>query len=316
MPELPAVEYSRRLLEDNVVGLEIKEVQAQDDPVVFDNVQPSRIIKELKGKRILSAHRYGKYLWLTLSDETWLLMHFGMTGFVEVKGLDRLYYKSAPESNETLKASTEWPPRFWKLVINTEKESQFALGDSRRLGHVKILHQEPRTITPVSELGFDPILTMPPCDEAFREQVRRRGIPLKSFLLDQSFAAGVGNWMADDIMLHARLHPERRVCDLSDEEIDKLHQAIVYISETAVAMNSDGTKFPSEWLFHRRWPTDRKKSGHLGSANDPKVEFIRIGGRTTAFIPSLQKKSGSIQSPPSKTRGSRIKVPSKRSRKH
>jgi len=47
----------------------------------------------------------------------------------------------------------------------------------------------------LNELGFDPILKMPDF-ETFAAGVKKRKVPIKALLLDQSFSAGVGNWVA------------------------------------------------------------------------------------------------------------------------
>lgn len=291
MPELPAVEYSRRLLEKHVKGHKISKVIATEDNIIYQNVPAKEIEDVLVGKLIVDVLRHGKYLWLVLSGERYLLLHFGMTGFAEVQGADRLYYKSAPESDTGPKDKElmRWPPRFWKLQVEITTGCKFAFGDSRRLGRIKVLDKDPMTIPPCSKLGFDPILNMPPFNAEFIKMVKSRNVPLKSLLLDQSFAAGVGNWMADDIMLDARLHPECRTSDLGEDEIKKLHGSIKYISEEACAVNSDGSKFPSNWLFHCRWPSS-KRSGVKPIVDGHKVEFIKAGGRATAFVPDLQKK--------------------------
>ena len=53
----------------------------------------------------------------------------------------------------------------------------------------------------------------------------RRG-RIKSFLLDQSKIAGIGNFYVHDILFMARLHPLRTINTLSDAEIDALADAI------------------------------------------------------------------------------------------
>jgi formamidopyrimidine-DNA glycosylase len=50
-------------------------------------------------------------------------------------------------------------------------------------------------VRPLNELGFDPILKMPDF-EWFAETVNKRKVPIKALLLDQTFSAGVGNWVA------------------------------------------------------------------------------------------------------------------------
>ena len=41
------------------------------------------------------------------------------------------------------------------------------------------------------------------------EAMARRRTSLKALLMDQSFAAGVGNWIADEVLYQARIDPRR-----------------------------------------------------------------------------------------------------------
>lgn len=72
--------------------------------------------------------------------------------------------------------------------------TQVAFLDARRLGRIRLC-ASPLTEPPISALGFDPILGMPSADD-FKKGVRKRSCPVKALLLDQSFSAGVGNWVA------------------------------------------------------------------------------------------------------------------------
>lgn len=303
MPELPAVEFSRRLLQENLVEQTVTSVRAAPDRIVFKGVDPARIEAALVGGRIAEARRHGKFLWLVLSNGAHLVMHFGMTGFVEVQGSGRLRYESAPAAAGA-DAAADWPPRFWKLEVGTDGGRRFAMGDARRLGRIAVLDTDPMGVPPVCKLGFDPITAMPEMDARFAAAVAARTASLKALLLDQTFAAGVGNWMADDILLHARLHPLTRACDLAADEIGRLHGAIRHVSETAVAAQGDGSRFPAEWLFHVRWPADRRR---LRPADDRRVEFIACAGRTTALVPSLQHRKAHHADQPRTPRGKKQK---------
>ena len=72
--------------------------------------------------------------------------------------------------------------------------------DARRLGRVRLC-ASPLTEPPISALGFDPILSMPSFDD-FEPLVLRTARPIKALLLDQSFSAGVGNWLAGECYPH------------------------------------------------------------------------------------------------------------------
>ena len=55
---------------------------------------------------------------------------------------------------------------------------------------------------------------------------RKRGA-IKAALMDQAAIAGLGNVYTDEILFRARLHPQRRASDLSEEEVRRLHGSIV-----------------------------------------------------------------------------------------
>jgi formamidopyrimidine-DNA glycosylase len=80
------------------------------------------------------------------------------------------------------------------LDTETGVTTQLAFLDARRLGRIRLC-KSPLAEPPISELGFDPILSMPSFEE-FKPLVLKRSCPIKALLLDQSFSAGVGNWVA------------------------------------------------------------------------------------------------------------------------
>ena len=91
----------------------------------------------------------------------------------------------------------------------------------------------------------------------------------------QAFSAGVGNWVADEVLYQARLHPELKANSLTDSQIQQLHEAIGQVPEAAVEAEADSEKFPPDWLFHVRWEGKRKNPKIAGNP----VEFLKVGGR-------------------------------------
>jgi formamidopyrimidine-DNA glycosylase len=279
MPELPEVERSRRIAAAIVVGRRIVDVRCADDPILFDRVSPARIRKALIGRRVLAVKRHGKHLWFELDRRPWPCMHFGMTGgFHTAPGGPRIKLKSHPE-----KADAAWPPRFAKLHLVFDDGAELVLADARRLGRVR-LRKDPATEPPISLLGFDAHRSLP-SPARFRELVKARGAPLKALLLDQSFAAGVGNWIADEVLYQARLDPRRVARSLSDAEIARLRTALKKVIDTSVRLSNDSDRYPRGWLFHRRWGKNPRAVTRTGEP----IRHITLGGRTTAWVPSLQR---------------------------
>ena len=62
--------------------------------------------------------------------------------------------------------------------------------------------------------------------------------------MDQSFSAGVGNWVADEILFQARVHPACPVGKLSDVAKEGVWREMKTVVDTAVGVNANHSKFP------------------------------------------------------------------------
>lgn len=93
----------------------------------------------------------------------------------------------------------------------------------------------------------------------------------------QAFSAGIGNWVADEVLYQAKLYPEVKANSLTDAQIEDLHKAIKYVPEAAVEAEADHERFPPDWLFHVRWD-GKKKNPQL---NGNHVDFLKVGGRVS-----------------------------------
>lgn len=272
MPELPEVERARRTLE-RFAGRRVERASVMPDELVI--VDGARAVEEaLIGKRIERVLRHGKWMWIELDRPAHVLVHLGMSGAWHVKGEASFEYRSSK------KGPPSWPPRFAKISIVLDDGTQFALADARRLGRV-VLRAEPRAEKPLAELGFDPLLDMPSL-KRFSELIARRRGPIKGLLLDQTFSAGVGNWLADEILYQAALDPRSEIRALGAAEIKRLHAKIRHVVKVAVEKNADSDRFPKSWLFHHRW-----EKGTKTSSGEP-IKHIVVAGRTTAYVPARQ----------------------------
>lgn len=277
MPELPEVEYGRRQLEQTLVGDTLAEVDAPEDSIVFEGVRSAEVVAALRGARVLGAHRRGKQLWLSLDRRPWPLFHFGMTGGFVTPDAPGLQLHTGPSLD------AQWPPRFSKLLLTTASGRRLAMTNARRLGRIRLRH-DPPSEAPVADLGFDPLLE-PPNGDALHEQLRRRRGVIKSLLLNQRFAAGVGNWVADEVLHAAGIDPRRVASTLTVEDAGRLAWALTDIIKKAVNADADADRYPRGWLFHQRW---RPREGMTTATGDP-IELLTVAGRTTVWVPAHQR---------------------------
>ncbi|CEM27244.1 unnamed protein product [Vitrella brassicaformis CCMP3155] len=287
MPELPEVERARRLAAAALEGKVVKEARTTEDEIVFDGVDHAEFARRMTGKRIVKIGRKGKQLWFECDKAPHPTFHFGMTGSFAVKGGEVAYYKSFSVDTEN------WPPKFWKVELEMDDGTLFAFMNIRRLGRIRLL-DDPLSHKSISELGFDPLTEMMPVSD-FVSAIRRRHAPIKAVLLDQSLAAGVGNWIADEVLYQARVHPGTVGSVMTDEEITRVHDSLDNVIRTACDANADSDKFPQSWLFHYRWSV--KDAGNAKDANNQTIKFEKVGGRTSAYVPAVQGAAGRKRTP-------------------
>lgn len=172
------------------------------------------------------------------------------------------------------------------MQLITSKGHDVCYTDLRKFGRFHLVESnDPLTCLPLSKLGFDPYLKMPTFTE-FLDLVhsyRPAAIELKALLLDQKFCAGIGNWIADEILYQSRFHPRKRLNTLTKEHLKILYGNIDYVIRTAVDAGGSH-KFPEEWLFHFRWTHKRETEDFYKL----KIRFDTVGGRTSAYVPQRQ----------------------------
>lgn len=194
---------------------------------------------------------------------------------------------------------TVWPPKFWKFQLTTEENPavEVAFTDARRFGRVRLVDcpgEDIRKHTPLVENGPDPVVDKDRFTEEYlRGKMKSRHVPVKALLLDQAMISGIGNWVADETLFHAKMHPEQYCDDFSDAEIKTLYENICYVCDLAVDKLGDSDEFPDHWLFKYRWGKGDKNSSSM-LPNGEKLAFITVGGRTSCYAPGLQKKTGRV----------------------
>uniref|UniRef100_A0A0E0ATQ1 DNA-(apurinic or apyrimidinic site) lyase n=1 Tax=Oryza glumipatula TaxID=40148 RepID=A0A0E0ATQ1_9ORYZ len=280
MPELPEVEVARRALEEHCVGKRIVRCSAADDTKVIDGVAPPRLEAALVGRTISAARRKGKNLWLALDSPPFPSFQFGMAGAIYIKGVELSKYKRS-----AVRPTEEWPLKYSKLLVVMDDGLEFSFTDKRRFAKIRFL-DNPEAVPPISELGPDALFEPLHLDD-FVESLSRKKAPIKALLLDQSFISGIGNWIADEVLYQARIHPMQTASMISKEKCKALHQCIIEVIEKSLEVGCNSSQYPENWIFHSR----EKKPGKA-FVEGKKIDFITVGGRTSAYVPELQKLDG------------------------
>jgi len=229
MPELPEVETVCRQLEPELAGRRIVALEVLDERWCRP-AAPAGFGGAIAGATIEGLGRRGKYLLLGLDGARTLVMHLRMTGnLVLVEGDEkrdpsagrRLYEGERSASARHLRA---------RFTLDDGRELWFT--DPRRFGEAFLI-DDAALGARFAKLGVEPLsgaFTV----EALGEMAAGRTAPLKSFLLDQSGIAGVGNIYADEALFRARLHPLSPAGSMRPEHQEALRDAVVAALEAGI----------------------------------------------------------------------------------
>ncbi|XP_021736674.1 formamidopyrimidine-DNA glycosylase-like isoform X4 [Chenopodium quinoa] len=211
MPELPEVEAARSAVAEHCIGKKIVKSIIADDSKVINGVSRSDFEAALLNKTIVAVHRKGKNMWLQLDSPPFPSFQFGMAGAVYIKGVAITKYKRSAVND-----ADEWPSKYSKFFIELNDGLEISFTDKRRFATVRLL-DNPASVPPISALGPDALLE-PMTEGEFIKSLSKKKIAIKPLLLDQSFISGIGNWVADEVLYQARIHPSQNASSLSKEE--------------------------------------------------------------------------------------------------
>ncbi|KAI7347116.1 hypothetical protein KC354_g14045 [Hortaea werneckii] len=305
MPEIGEVARVVHYIRKHLVGRTIKDCEALHDDIVYGKVGTSAddFKKTVIGRKVTGSAQQGKYFYMTFDKPPHAVMHFGMTGWMKFDSEDTHYYKQAKEKDG--REAEEWPPKYMKFLLKCENENvdgeergpvEAAFVDARRLARIRLVDcpaDEIRDHSPLKENGPDPVRDKETVTvEWLGQLLGKKRVPVKALLLDQANLSGVGNWVADEVLYQARIHPEQYSNTLSKDQTKELHDALIGVCTTAVETLAESSQFPETWIMKFRWDKGKKDGNVL--PNGEKIVHLKVGGRTSAIVPSRQKKTASV----------------------
>jgi formamidopyrimidine-DNA glycosylase len=284
VPELPEVESLVRDLSPSVVARTIQSV-AVYKPKLF-TATPGLSLEDLFGRRIERLWRRGKLTVWELSDGLSLVVHLKLAG--QIVHLSRAGEELAHGGHPVPMWGSPLPHKSSHVVFCLDDGSILYLTDIRQFARLTLMpDKDVQPFLKHQKIGPEP-LTRRFSAQALGEKLRRRSIPLKTTLLDQSVVGGIGNIYADESLWRAKLHPRRPAASLSDAEITRLHRAIRAVLDYAVR---EGAAF----VPHGKAISDRDFPYCHGRAGSPCprcrtiIQKEWVGGRGTHYCPKCQK---------------------------
>jgi len=272
MPELPEVETIRKALGPIIAGKTISAVEIRCDRIVR-GLEPAAFAARLKGQRVQSLGRFGKYLFFRFDDVT-LVSHLRMEGkyFVMTVG--------------------DPVAKHEHVVFDFTDGTSLRYHDTRKFGTMELVPRGSEMRLPaIDAMGPEP--SSPAFSGAY---LARRGgksaRPVKAFLLDQNIVSGLGNIYVDETLSRAQIHPATIAKRLVRREWDRVAAAAKAV--IAGAVEDGGTTIRSyvsslgvTGRFQTELAVHMQKGKPCRTCGTPIVKTV-VGGRGTYFCPHCQ----------------------------
>ena len=286
MPELPEVETVRRGLSKLIIGKVVRAEQ-HDTPKGFPNTV-SDVNQFLLGATITDVRRRAKVLMIDLATDYSLLIHLKMTGQLVYVGEERF---GAGHPNDSLIGIL--PDKSTRVTLEFSDGTKLFFNDQRKFGWMRLMPtaEIPNTDF-MQKVGPEPLEDSFTATDFMTRLARRPKTNIKAALLDQSVIAGVGNIYADESLWGAKIHPQRLVNTLTEQEMTLLYHELRDVMNLAVEkggssnstyVNAEGQN-GSYMNFARVFRREGLACPRCGAI----IEKSRVAGRGTHTCPVCQ----------------------------
>jgi formamidopyrimidine-DNA glycosylase len=287
MPELPEVEIVKQSLAKKIEKKKIKKVIIKNRNLRFKI--PQKFEKLLQNKIIKKVTRFSKYLILNFSDNSFCLIHLGMSGTIHL--IKKNYLNKF--TNVSFYSSPNLPKKHNHVEIQFQ-DLKVIYNDPRRFGFFKYIDNKQELINRFSHLGPEPFFKNFNLKYLLKYFFNKKK-DIKSFLIDQKFVSGIGNIYASEILYQSKINPTTYAMKLSKEECKKIIIFSKSILNKAIQKGGSSIRdfknisgeiggFQKEFKVYQRENLDCVRNKCNG-----KIKKIFISNRSTFFCNTCQK---------------------------
>lgn len=268
MPERPDLEYVVPILDRELRGRKVTGWRLKK-PIVLRLLVDGKPEQLLLGKTFARVQRRAHFFLFELSDESF---------DIAVNPMLAGRFALAP--------STSRAPGDLAFGLHLDDGRELRYRDEVQMGKVYLVRRADWAQVPgLAEIGID-VLSPAFTPAAFRQLARTRRDQAKVFLMDKRALDAFGNAYADEVLWAAQIHPKAMVRRLSDDDLDRLHDAMVGVLKDA-----------RKEIAHRRPPIEEKlrdflnvrgRNGEACKRCGAKLRRARVHADDAIFCPQCQ----------------------------
>ena len=287
MPELPEVEIVKQSLAKKIEQKKIKKVIIKNRNLRFKI--PLKFEKLLKNKIVKKVTRFSKYLILNFSDNSFCLIHLGMSGTIHVIKKDSLNKLT----NTSFYNSVKLPKKHNHVEIQFN-DLKVIYNDPRRFGFFKFINNSEDLSRRFNHLGPEPFFKDFNLEYLYNYFVNKK-MNIKSFLIDQKFVSGIGNIYASEILFLCKINPTKNAMRLSKKDCKNIILYSRKVLRKAIKKGGSTIRnfkdtsgqnggFQNEFKVYQR-----ENQNCLNNKCNGKIKKIFISKRSSFFCNSCQK---------------------------
>jgi len=212
MPELPEVETTLRGIQPQLENTTITRLNVRNRQLRWP--VPDDLAEKLQNQPILSLKRRAKYLLIIVPTGT-LMIHLGMSGNLRV----------LPPSTELKKHD--------HIDLTLSNGQVLRYHDPRRFG-AWLFTEKPIEEHPlIHHLAPEPLSDRFDSEWLF-QKIHHRKSAIKTLIMNNQIAVGVGNIYANESLFLSGIHPIRKGSEVSKEEVIRLVKNIKIVLQKAI----------------------------------------------------------------------------------
>jgi len=266
------VETVRQTLKRRILNKKIRSVNVLYDRIIESDLEEFK--KKLVGLTFSDILRKGKWLLFVVGDY-YLCSHLRMEGKYFIKNEDEKIEKHE------------------HVIFTFDDGTDLRYHDTRKFGRMHLVKKEKLdTVEGVRKQGIEPI-----DDKLSKEYLfahfKKRKLPMKTLLLDQTIISGLGNIYADEVLFGAKIPPLRLGTKITLDDCQRIVDASKKVITEAIKCGGTTIRsytsslgvtgrFQQNLMVHKRENEECKVCGTI-------IKRIVIGGRSTYYCEKCQK---------------------------
>ena len=272
MPEIAEVETVRNTLKKRILNKPIKSINVRYTKMIESNLEEFK--KVLVGRSFLDIKRRGKWLIFDLGNY-YLLSHLRMEGKYFIKNHEEELNKHE------------------HVIITFTDNTDLRYHDTRKFGRMNLIKKEElATAEEIAKQGLEPgdeNLTA----KYLADKFKKKRLPIKTVLLDQTIISGLGNIYANEVLFAAGIDPLKKACDVSLEEASRIVTESNRIIKAAIKMGGTTIKSYTSSLGvtgrFQQYLCVHKREGMPCLKCGTTILNMKVNGRSTYFCPKCQE---------------------------